>query len=89
MKTPGERMRAILNDKQVSPQTATIRPAALSSAVMGHVKDTEHVRRLEEIYKRSLIGYSAKWTSGYRTQILDGQWVGAFPMFQDDLEIYE
>jgi hypothetical protein len=60
--------------------------------VMGHVKDTPHVREVEERYKTFLIGGSATWTDDYRTRIFcsnQNQWVGVFPLCADDVEEYK
>lgn len=62
------------------------------AGVMGHVKDTQHVRELETKYGTVLVGASAKWkvvNNTFRVQIAENnQWRGTFPMTADDLEVY-
>lgn len=63
----------------------------MSGQIMGHVKDTPHVRELEDKYNRGLVGYSARWRVAgdvYRTEIFDGQWCGVYPLKLEDLEVY-
>lgn len=66
------------------------RPAPIPGDVMGHVKDTENVRHLEEVYRQPLVGYSAKWTDSYRVQIWNNnRWQGVYPMTADDVQLHK
>jgi len=69
-----------------------IRPLPVSG-VMGHVKDTQHVRDLEETYGYKLVGFTARWkvvNGQYRVEVYDGKyWRGVYPMYKADLEIYD
>jgi hypothetical protein len=64
----------------------------LENGIMGHVRDTEHVRAVEKRYNVDLVGYSARWKvveGKFRTEVYSGaQWVGVFPLLADDLEVY-
>lgn len=63
--------------------------APLPNSVMGHVKDTPHVREVEKKYGYPLIGYSARWHDQFRVYVWDnGQWRGVYPLKKDDLSIY-
>lgn len=65
------------------------KPAPLPGDLMGHVKETQHVLELEKRYDCQLVGYSAKWTDGYRVQVWDNnQWRGVYPMNADDVELH-
>jgi hypothetical protein len=63
-----------------------------TNTFMGHVEDTDHVRKMEVQYRTSLVGYSAKWRvvgDVYRIQIWkDGRWQGTYSLFRDDLCVY-
>jgi len=69
-----------------------VRPSPVSG-VMGHVKDTEHVRNLEGVYGFDLVGFTARWkivNGQYRVEVYDGKyWRGVYPMSKSDLEIYQ
>lgn len=73
-------------------QLIKTRPAPAPNGVMGHVKDTAFVVKVERDYQCQIIGYSAKWTirNGiYRVQVFDnGVWRGTYPLTKDDIEIY-
>lgn len=65
------------------------KPAPIPGDLMGHVKDTANVRRVEKIYNQPLVGYSAKWTDSYRVQIWNNnQWQGVYPLTADDVEYH-
>jgi len=68
-----------------------VRPLGTAPKPMGIVKDTDHVREIEQRYKMPLVGYTASWDSRFRTQVLDNainQWRGVYPLTAEDLQLF-
>lgn len=72
-----------------------VRPAPIAGDIMGHIRDTEHVREMQMLYRQHMVGCSASWRIDgqheFRAMIYDsslGYWVGTFPFEKEDLEPY-